>query len=934
MKNHVVFRFAAGFALIAILLLVGCEHPAVNSPFFEKPTGDGTPAFPSLPEVIASDRMITVSWIAADGADSYEVYYNSVPIVPKNPAKNLPGTTTVISGLSNKTTYYVWVKAIYPSGTSALSSMAQGIPWPPNEVPQMPGIPRVIPGLNQLTVNWDTAGGADSYEVYLNTTPNTDSAVKNVTVTGTTTAVIKSLANEIIYYIWIKAKNANGESDFSLVESGTPRVPTDPPAAPAAPMATIGNKALLVSWAAVEMAESYEVWAGTSNNPANATKRGGDIGNGELFAAITGLSNGTAYYVWVKAKNSAGTSGFSPVSSGTPAASAAKPEEPGTPTVTLGNKQLTVQWTAVDGAASYEVWTGENDNSASATKHGADITGTSLTITSLSNGVTRYVWVKAKNSIGVSGFSPMASGTPSAATAIPAAPGAPTVTAGLQQLTVSWTAVEGASAYEVWAGISNDSAAATKRGDDVTSGLSAIISGLNNDTAYYVWVKAKNHIGTSGFSPAASGMPSLATLIPQGQPSPSISIGNAQLTVSWTAVEKASAYEVWTGASNNISAASKYGNDITNGLSVSIGSLTNGATYYVWVKAKNDIGESGFSASVSGKPIANAGTPDAIPGNGQIAVSWAVIAGAEEYEVYCGTGDNPPTTVSQTISAPATSTTISSLTNGTTYHVWIRGRNATGFGGISTMASAKPLADMGTVTVVPASGQLALSWAAVAGADQYEVYYSTSESAPGTAAQTVSTASANIPGLSNGTMYHVWVKGKNATGSNGISAMANGKPLAMPGTPTVVAGDGELSVSWTAAAGADEYEVYYGIGTPSILVATVGGTSTTITGLTNGTTYSVQVRGKNLTGSGEMSTAVSGRPTAGPCLYDGSIDTSHRLGMFTDLAAVSSYLSSNAVDGHSYYIMLGQDESTGRSPLVIRVKSWTLPLLAIRLNER
>jgi hypothetical protein len=139
--------------------------------------------------------------------------------------------------------------------------------------------------------------------------------------------------------------------------------------------------------------------------------------------------------------------------------------------------------------------------------------------------------------------------------------------------------------------------------------------------------------------------------------------------------------------------------------------------------------------------------------------------------------------------------------------------------------------------------------------------------------------------------------------------MANGKPLATPGAPTVVAENGELSVSWTAAVGADEYEVYYGIGTPSTLAATVSGTSTTITGLTNGTTYSVMIRGKNSTGSGGSSTAVNGKPTAGPILYDGSINVSNKLGTFSNLAVVFTYLSTNTVTGHNYYIVLGQNES-------------------------
>jgi hypothetical protein len=105
---------------------------------------------------------------------------------------------------------------------------------------------------------------------------------------------------------------------------------------------------------------------------------------------------------------------------------------------------LTLSWTSVEGALSYEVWLGPVNNSASASKYGADISSPlSATISGLTNGTTYYVWVKAKNGAGVSGFSPVASGIPSGGIP-PAAPGAPTVNASDGTLNLSWPPVEGA----------------------------------------------------------------------------------------------------------------------------------------------------------------------------------------------------------------------------------------------------------------------------------------------------------------------------------------------------------------------------------------------------------------------------------------------------------------------------------------------------------
>jgi formylglycine-generating enzyme len=89
------------------------------------------------------------------------------------------------------------------------------------------------------------------------------------------------------------------------------------------------------------------------------------------------------------------------------------PIAPGAATITTGNSYLSLSWTAVSGATAYEVWYNTLNNSDSATRFGGDITGTSHTISGLTNGILYYVWLKAKNSAGASGFGTVASGTPS-----------------------------------------------------------------------------------------------------------------------------------------------------------------------------------------------------------------------------------------------------------------------------------------------------------------------------------------------------------------------------------------------------------------------------------------------------------------------------------------------------------------------------------------
>jgi formylglycine-generating enzyme required for sulfatase activity len=169
------------------------------------------------------------------------------------------------------------------------------------------------------------------------------------------------------------------------------------------------------------------------------------------------------------------------------------------------DQQLAASWTAVDGATAYEVWFGTTNNSGSAAQFGTDVLVPTATITGLTNGTTYYVWVKAKNAKGTSGFSPSATGVPEAALAAPAAP---TLTTGDGRIAASWDAVEGATSYEVWQGTDNNTASATKFSSNVV-GTTAIITGLVNGTTYYVWIKAKNTAGASGFGAPASASPSV-----------------------------------------------------------------------------------------------------------------------------------------------------------------------------------------------------------------------------------------------------------------------------------------------------------------------------------------------------------------------------------------------------------------------------------------
>ncbi|MDR2742566.1 MAG: SUMF1/EgtB/PvdO family nonheme iron enzyme [Treponema sp.] len=80
-------------------------------------------------------------------------------------------------------------------------------------------------------------------------------------------------------------------------------------------------------------------------------------------------------------------------------------------------------------------------------------------------------------------------------------------------------------------------------------------------------------------------------------------------------------------------------------------------------------------------------------------------------------------------------------------------------------------------------GRLYASWQPAAGAAEYRLYWSGTETLPAEPGMTTSVTSAVITGLTNDREYTVWVKAVNSAGESGLSDPAKGTPAAraLPG---------------------------------------------------------------------------------------------------------------------------------------------------------
>jgi len=381
-------------------------------------------------------------------------------------------------------------------------------------------------------------------------------------------------------------------------------------------------------------------------------------------------------------------------------------------------------------------------------------------------------------------------------------------------------------------------------------------------------------------------------------------------------------YDVYLGTSSHGESAVPVNSSLITATGYTVTGLTNGTTYYFAVDAVNDADlHSAASAEASATPVSPTTAPGspsgltATAGNAQVSLSWTAPAsdgGAQitSYDIYDGTTGNVKTTA-PVASSKGTSVTVKNLANGTTYYFKVAAVNTVRVGPASSAASATPAAAVTKpapptgLTATPGHGRVILSWTAPgsdggAGISGYLIYQGIS---PGGEAGTpvngapVSATSYTVTGLTNGTTYYFKVAAVNDAKRQGndsgeasatpVSAAASasatasashgsgtGAPAA-PGGPTgltATAGNARVSLSWTAPAfdgGSPlaRYQVYLATnpstsdlsaGTP---VKSVTGTSTVVTGLTNGTTYYFAVTAVNADGT--MSSA-SGEASAEP----------------------------------------------------------------------
>ncbi|MSX41812.1 MAG: hypothetical protein F2771_07915, partial [Actinobacteria bacterium] len=651
------------------------------------------------------------------------------------PNTNTTNTSYTVPSLLNGTTYYFALQAItaqgfgYVAATTAVPRQALPAPSSLTAAPTngsvalswtAPTAPAAFPveGYRIDACSLVTCADAD----FVTLTGNTQSSSTSYTANGLTNGTIYTFR---VYGV-TSPFNLLTPGGIVLTTYGTyAQITSRPQSVPGVPrsfIATPGDGQVTLTWAAPLLTGGLDYSYYVTGNPFPGWAVAPGTSNGKLPSSQTslvvpGLVNGTSYYFQIYAVNAVGNS--STVSSAPyPVVPGRLPSAPMTLAVVPGDGQATLSWSAPSDAGGYSIirYLIEQQIGSTWTPLSQIITGTSVTIGGLTNGIQVNFRVSAVTQIGT--------GIASATTVIPAKIPASIVnfqaSVGDGRATLNWLppADSGGmpiTGYQIEQLSPTSVVYATNAALPDSSGFP--ITGLNNGTSYQFRIAAVSTIGVGTYSTVFA--------VPGDVPPAPVnlsasSIGDKSFTFQWVAPPLPTGVVIgrydlqyssdggatWMPSSSITVPSGTTSYVFQNSSSVSI---ANGSTYSVRIRAVNSIGNGQWSTLGAIVPGVVLGAPlnvAVVPGasDGSLVVSWSAPVDngltplSYQVEYYQNASTTAPTS-SYTIASTSALTspyTIYGLTTVGKYWVRVLATNLKGAGAYGYPTVAATLAVGGT----------------------------------------------------------------------------------------------------------------------------------------------------------------------------------------------------------------------------------------------
>jgi type II secretory pathway pseudopilin PulG len=425
----------------------------------------------------------------------------------------------------------------------------------------------------------------------------------------------------------------------------------------------------------------------------------------------------------------------------------------------------------------------------------------------------------------------------------------------------------------------------TSLSGSLTASSTVSLGQLGNDTEYFTGSLAQVSINNSALSDSqvanlfsgAFNVPTVATLTIT-----SVTPGNGQATIAWTDPDATPAVTGYVVTST----PGGFTCTTVSASSCTIIGLTTGVPYTFVVQENTATGLGAPSA-----PSTSAVAEVTVPGNPTdvtatlnattAQVSWTapVNNGGSAISGYVVQYAPNPYSAWTTATSSASGTTyqVTGLSTGVSYEFRVAALNVNGQSGYTSTpsgVSATGVPDAPTVvSVVPGNTQVVVNWSAPANNGGAAITGYTVVSSPSKqSCSTTSNLTCTVTGLTNGTSYTFTVTATNINGTGPASAPSSPTtPFTVPGAPLNVSGapaDSSIIVSWNSpiSNGGNPVSLYTVTASPGGSTCTSSAAlSCTVTGLTNGTSYTFSVVATNAAGAGPASIASSPvSPAAAP----------------------------------------------------------------------
>jgi fibronectin type 3 domain-containing protein len=705
-------------------------------------------------------------------------------------------TTSLMTGSRVVTTEFALPLGL-PAGTYSLVVTANGIASAPTTYIYSPPSPptglTASIGNHQLALSWNSVASASAYDVLRST--SLAGPFLEVATTSGTNYVDTGLTNGIVYYYCLTSVGSGGPSAYSVEISASPfGAPPPPTGLVAGPDSYVG---VSLFWNATPGASSYNVKRSNSN--------GGPYSNiastAEPNFSDTNVTAGIAYYYVVTAVDAGGESAKSAQAAATPSSSG---------DVTSG---LVANWRFDDGSGT----------------SAADSSGHANTAT-LVNGPT---WI-APGRIGPSALTFLATNLQYATVANASSldiTGPMTMSAWIN--VIDWggnrrilqkgnsdnqyrflaennvfkfdlhnvnTLTMPLPASNTWVhvvGTWDGSTMTLYTNGQVAASMSA--SGTIATTSDPLTIGTKN--GSSAHGDYFNGtidevrlynraltLPEINTIMHNGDAAPSAPTGlgvvcsNTQVALSWAGSGSAASYNVKRSTVNGgpyATIASTFAPGYQDN------GVTNGVTYYYVVSSVNYNNESANSSQVSATPKVGVtffvdtfynGGASQVFGPGNYTLTQLIAGGiGNDVASSCNVPAGWTVVVYQNDNYGGT---VWTLTNDTPNFTLFSGLNDN-MSSCKITAIATPPAPL-NLAAAPGDSQAALSWNSSAGAQYYNVKYSTVSGGPYATLAAVSSTGFTAMGLVNNTTYYFVVSAVDVSGEGPNSGETAVTPMPAP----------------------------------------------------------------------------------------------------------------------------------------------------------